>query len=148
MLDHELPEMLRTPVEELCLQVKALRLPGNLPVADVLGKAINPPEILAIENAVQLLNELGAFKHARATEKMTPLGWKLSQLPVHPCLGKMLLLGSLFARYSDGGNASSPASGNKNSKTKKLDQILPPLISICSTLSKGINIFLEIRISP
>ena len=40
MRDHELPEMLRTPVEELCLQAKALRLPGDLPVQDILQKAI------------------------------------------------------------------------------------------------------------
>ncbi|KAL7541091.1 hypothetical protein ACHAXR_012593 [Thalassiosira sp. AJA248-18] len=118
MRDHELPEMLRTPVEELCLQAKALRLPGDLHTQQILSKAIDPPEILAVGNAVQLLTELGAFD---SNESMTPLGWNLCQLPIHPCLGKMLLLGSLFTRYSSRGS---------NSKN-----ILLPLISICSTLS-------------
>ena len=56
MRDHELSEMLRTPVEELCLQAKALRLLGDLSVQSVLE-----PEHLAVENAVDLLIELGAF---------------------------------------------------------------------------------------
>lgn len=118
MRDHELPEMLRTPVEELCLQVKSLRLPGD--VSQVLEKAIDPPSPLAVENAVTLLSELGAFD---AEEDMTPLGWSLSQLPVHPTLGKMLLLGSLFTRY-----------GSQSSAKNKHNNLLP-LISICSTLS-------------
>ena len=116
MTDHELPEMLRTPVEELCLQAKALRLPGNLLVEQILQKAISPPLGVAVDNAVTLLTELGAFKDE---EVMTPLGYKLSQLPIHPCLGKMLLLGSLFTGYS----------------TCKENESLLPLISICSTLS-------------
>ena len=117
MRDHELPEMLRTPVEELCLQVKSLSL-GDLPVKNILQKAVSPPEPLALENAVQLLTELGAFESSE--ERMTPLGWQLCQLPVHPVLGKMLLLGHLFARFS-----SNPNSQN----------IIHPLTSICSTLS-------------
>ena len=120
MGDHELPEMLRIPVEELCLQAKSLTLPGGLCVKSVLEKAISPPESLAVENAVDLLTELAAFGN---DESMTPLGWQLSQLPVHPCLGKMLLLGSLFERYSSSGNSQNQ------------DNILLPLISICSTLS-------------
>lgn len=114
MSDHEEPEMLRTPVEELCLQAKSLRLLGDL--SGQLKKAIDPPEPLAVENAVELLTELGAFT---SDEEMTPLGWQLSQLPVHPCLGKMLLLGSLFTRYGDNQSENN----------------LLPLISICATLS-------------
>lgn len=124
MQDHEIPEMLRIPVEELCLQVKSLRLPGNSPVKDVLQKAIDPPKSMAVENAVGLLFELGAFRDVVeggiSNEEMTPLGWKLSQIPVHPSLGKMLLLGSLFDQYSGKSTHS---------------HVLPSLISICSTLS-------------
>ena len=93
MTDHELQEMLGTPVEELCLQAKALRLPGNRLVEQILQKDINPPLLQAVDNAVTLMTELGAFKDE---EVMTPIGSKLSQLPIHPYLGKMLLLGSLF----------------------------------------------------
>eukprot|EP01063_Lacrimia_lanifica_P026477 TRINITY_DN3573_c3_g1_i1.p1 TRINITY_DN3573_c3_g1~~TRINITY_DN3573_c3_g1_i1.p1 ORF type:complete len:1288 (+),score=504.95 TRINITY_DN3573_c3_g1_i1:352-3864(+) len=95
MADHDVPEMLRTPVEELCLQVKALGLPGT--VRAVLKKAIAPPSTRAVDNAVTLLLSLGAFDAGGGEEVLTSLGWKLSLLPIHPCLGKMLLLGSLFS---------------------------------------------------
>ena len=122
MSDHEAPEMLRTPVEELCLMARSLRLPGHLPVEEILDKAINPPHRLAVENAVTLLTELGAFE--ANSENMTPLGWKLSQLPIHPCLGKMLLLGTLFTGYSSRGNDSAESQND-----------ILPLIHVCSTLS-------------
>ena len=119
MRDHEAPEMLRTPVEELCLQARSLRLPGHLPVQEILQKAIDPPHQLAVGNAVSLLTELGAFKSK--DEIMTPLGWQLSQMPLHPCLGKMLLLGSLFTKYLDDDESSG--------------SLMESLIATCSTLS-------------
>ena len=119
MRDHEAPEMLRTPVEELCLQARSLRLPGHLPVEEILQKAIDPPHQLAVENAVSLLTELGAFESK--DEIMTPLGWSLSQMPLHPCLGKMLLLGSLFTKYLDDDESN--------------ESLMESLIATCSTLS-------------
>jgi len=91
MTDSMAPEMQRTPVEELCLQVRSLQLPGD--IATVLGKALAPPSQLAVSHAVALLRSLGALDD---DEELTTLGWKLSAMPVHPSLGKMLLLGSLF----------------------------------------------------
>eukprot|EP00397_Hematodinium_sp_SG-2012_P007382 GEMP01007427.1.p1 GENE.GEMP01007427.1~~GEMP01007427.1.p1 ORF type:complete len:1058 (+),score=242.00 GEMP01007427.1:108-3281(+) len=96
MQDSETPEMLRTHVEELCLQVRAFEMPGT--IAHTLGRAIAPPSDLAVENALTLLRELGALED---DEKLTPLGWRLSVLPVNPCLGKMLLLGNLFGANED-----------------------------------------------
>lgn len=119
MRDHEAPEMLRTPVEELCLQARSLRLPGHLPVEEILQKAIDPPHQLAVENAVSLLTELGAFESK--DEIMTSLGWQLSQMPLHPCLGKMLLLGSLFTKYLDDDESNG--------------SLMDTLIAACSTLS-------------
>ena len=119
MRDHEAPEMLRTPVEELCLQARSLRLPGHLPVEEILQKAIDPPHQLAVENAVSLLTELGAFE--TKDEIMTSLGWQLSQMPLHPCLGKMLLLGSLFTKYLDDDESNG--------------SLMDTLIAACSTLS-------------
>eukprot|EP00392_Amoebophrya_sp_AT5.2_P001037 g1039.t1 len=113
MDDHEKPEMMRTPVEELCLQVKAQNLPG--PVQDVLMKAPDPPDVQAVRNAVGLLLNLGAFRKEPSAELMTPLGWQLSQMPIHPMLGKMLLLGNLFSPYEP--------------------QLMAMLVSICATLS-------------
>jgi len=119
MRDHEAPEMLRTPVEELCLHARSLRLPGHLPVEEILQKAIDPPHQLAVENAVSLLTELGAFE--TKDEIMTSLGWQLSQMPLHPCLGKMLLLGSLFTKYLDDDESN--------------ESLMESLIATCSTLS-------------
>ncbi|CAK0866441.1 unnamed protein product [Prorocentrum cordatum] len=105
MSDSMEPEMQRTPVEELCLQVRALDLPGR--IGAVLGRAIDPPEKLAVSNAIFLLRSLGALD---AEEQLTPLGWKLALLPIHPSLGKMMLLGSLL-------------------------DCVPELLSVCATLS-------------
>ena len=58
MRDHEAPEMLRTPVEELCLQARSLRLPGHLPVEEILQKAIDPPHQLAVENVKVITKKL------------------------------------------------------------------------------------------
>eukprot|EP00930_Biecheleria_cincta_P070106 TRINITY_DN57764_c0_g1_i1.p1 TRINITY_DN57764_c0_g1~~TRINITY_DN57764_c0_g1_i1.p1 ORF type:complete len:1174 (+),score=171.27 TRINITY_DN57764_c0_g1_i1:284-3523(+) len=95
MLDYELPEMLRSPLEELCLEVASLRLG---PPAEFLAASISPPNPAVAKHAVDLLHNLGAVEDASG-EVLTPLGWKLSKLQVHPMLGKMLLLGSLFRCY-------------------------------------------------
>ncbi|CAD7929235.1 unnamed protein product [Amoebophrya sp. A25] len=123
MRDHELPEMLRTPVEELCLQVKAQKLPGQ--VKSILRKAPDPPKDAAVDNAVALLLNLGALQLRKPSkaylgEKLTSLGWQLNQLPIHPTLGKMLLLGSLFSQYTHAPEENA---------------LLDLLCSICATLS-------------
>eukprot|EP00931_Biecheleriopsis_adriatica_P058375 TRINITY_DN34728_c0_g1_i2.p1 TRINITY_DN34728_c0_g1~~TRINITY_DN34728_c0_g1_i2.p1 ORF type:complete len:1070 (+),score=238.07 TRINITY_DN34728_c0_g1_i2:248-3211(+) len=96
MLDYELPEMLRSPLEELCLEVASLKLG---PPAEFLAAAISPPNAGVAKHAVDLLYNLGAVEDTSGAV-LTPLGWKLSKLQVHPMLGKMLLLGSLFRCFS------------------------------------------------
>lgn len=68
MLRYQLPEILRTPLQELCLQIKSLQL-GN--IASFLSKALEPPEVLAVQNAIDLLKTIGALSNA---EDLTPLG--------------------------------------------------------------------------
>eukprot|EP00929_Paragymnodinium_shiwhaense_P078463 TRINITY_DN40685_c0_g1_i1.p1 TRINITY_DN40685_c0_g1~~TRINITY_DN40685_c0_g1_i1.p1 ORF type:complete len:858 (-),score=188.78 TRINITY_DN40685_c0_g1_i1:226-2799(-) len=92
MLDYELPEMLRSPLEELCLEVASLKLG---PPIEFLEEAIAPPKAEVATYAVKLLHDLGAVTDESGAT-LTPLGWKLSRLAVHPQLGKMLLLGGLF----------------------------------------------------
>ncbi|KAG6543957.1 hypothetical protein Mapa_014581 [Marchantia paleacea] len=87
---YQLPELLRTPLQSLCLQIKSLGL-GS--IEEFLGKALQPPEQRAVHNAVQLLKTIGALDDR---ENLTDLGRHLSQLPVEPRLGKMLLMGSIF----------------------------------------------------
>mmetsp|Transcript_4761 Transcript_4761/g.11570 ORF Transcript_4761/g.11570 Transcript_4761/m.11570 type:complete len:1162 (+) Transcript_4761:43-3528(+) len=89
--DCLLPEMQRTPVEELCLQVRALGIDG--PIEDILNRAIDAPAEAAIDNALTLLCTLGALDEH---QQLTNLGWKLATMPLHPSLGKMVLLGTLF----------------------------------------------------
>ena len=55
MADFQLPEMLRTPLEELVLQIKILGLGKVMPF---LAKAIEPPSDTAVANALECLQEL------------------------------------------------------------------------------------------
>ncbi|KAL1566113.1 RNA helicase [Salvia divinorum] len=90
MLQYQLPEMLRTPLQELCLHIKSLQLGV---VSTFLSKAIQPPDPLSVENAIELLKTIGALDDR---EELTPLGHHLSTLPLDPNIGKMLLMGSIF----------------------------------------------------
>ncbi|XP_053612079.1 3'-5' RNA helicase YTHDC2-like [Plodia interpunctella] len=81
------PEILRVPLQELCLHTKLLA-PANTPIADFLSKALEPPSFLAVRNAVSLLKTIGALT---PMEDLTEIGQHLLDLTVEPKLGKMLL---------------------------------------------------------
>lgn len=81
------PEMLRLPLQQLCLYTKHLA-PGNTPIAEFLERAIEPPSNVITRNAVQLLKTIDALD---SWEDLTELGSHLLDLPVEPRLGKMLL---------------------------------------------------------
>jgi HrpA-like RNA helicase len=85
------PELLRSDLQETCLSVKAQNF--NETVPSFLAQAIEPPSAQAVGAAVQNLVEIEAFT---ANEDLTPLGRVLSRLPVHPSLGKMIILGVIF----------------------------------------------------
>lgn len=92
---HAQPEILRSPLPSLVLQVKALR--GEEDVAAFLGKALDPPHVLAIAEALNTLTRLGALQDGDPkTAKLTPLGQNLTLLPLDLRLGKMLVLASIF----------------------------------------------------
>ncbi|KAL1554771.1 RNA helicase [Salvia divinorum] len=88
--DYQLPELLRTPLQSLCLQIKSLQL-GS--ISEFLAKALQPPEPLSVQNAVEYLKMIGALDEK---ENLTVLGRHLSMLPVEPKLGKMLIYGAIF----------------------------------------------------
>ncbi|KAI5679650.1 hypothetical protein M9H77_00877 [Catharanthus roseus] len=90
MPQYQLPEILRTPLQELCLHIKSLQLGA---IATFLAKALQPPDPLAVQNAIELLKTIGALDDL---EELTPLGRHLCTLPVDPNIGKMLLMGSIF----------------------------------------------------
>ena len=88
--DYQLPEILRTPLEELCLQIKILRLGG---IAYFLSRLMDPPSNEAVSLSIKHLMELNALDKQ---EELTPLGVHLARLPVEPHIGKMILFGALF----------------------------------------------------
>lgn len=44
--DYQLPELLRTPLQSLCLQIKSLGL-GS--ISEFLSRALQPPEALSVK---------------------------------------------------------------------------------------------------
>ncbi|KAK9116204.1 hypothetical protein Sjap_015151 [Stephania japonica] len=88
--DYQIPELLRTPLQSLCLQIKSLEL-GSISV--FLSKALQAPEPLSVKNAIEYLKVIGALDEK---ENLTILGRHLSMLPMEPKLGKMLILATIF----------------------------------------------------
>ena len=77
------PEILRTNLASVILQMAALRL------GDVESfPFVDPPDARAIRDAVALLVELGAMRDDRT---LTRLGRRLARLPVDPRFGRMIL---------------------------------------------------------
>ncbi|KAF9429911.1 hypothetical protein BGZ94_009026 [Podila epigama] len=90
MPEYQMPEIMRMPLEELCLMIKMCQL-GD--IAEVLGSALDAPPLKAIENAIQALQDVRALTKS---EELTPLGIHLCNLPVDVHIGKMILFGSIF----------------------------------------------------
>ena len=86
-----LPELLRSDLQEVCLDIRAQGF--QVPVKEFLADAIEPPSVEAIDHAVENLIQLDCLTK---DEALTPLGRLLASLPIHPSLGKMIVLGVLF----------------------------------------------------
>ncbi|WP_282689688.1 MULTISPECIES: ATP-dependent RNA helicase HrpA [unclassified Streptomyces] len=87
------PEILRTNLASVILQMTAAGL-GDIEKFPF----IDPPDHRNIRDGVQLLQELGALEQAEKSpregkkgQRLTPLGRKLSQLPVDPRLARMVI---------------------------------------------------------
>jgi ATP-dependent helicase HrpA len=77
------PEILRTNLASVILQMKALRL-GDIQDFPFL----EPPDYRQIKDGFQTLHELGAIDEKN---ELTPLGRDLSKLPIDPRVGRMIL---------------------------------------------------------
>lgn len=86
-----LAEILRSDLQETCLTIKAQAL--TAPIREFLAEAIEPPPPKAVDASVINLEALGALT---SEERLTALGKLLATLPVHPSLGKMIVLGVIF----------------------------------------------------
>uniref|UniRef100_A0A1A7WG96 RNA helicase n=1 Tax=Iconisemion striatum TaxID=60296 RepID=A0A1A7WG96_9TELE len=87
---HMTPEIFRTPLHEVALSIKLLRLGA---IGHFLSKAIEPPPLDAVIEAEYTLRELDALD---SNDELTPLGRILARLPIEPRLGKMMIMGCIF----------------------------------------------------
>ncbi|KAL8949399.1 MAG: hypothetical protein Q9222_004482, partial [Ikaeria aurantiellina] len=86
-----LPEMLRSDLQEICLDIKAQAF--KYPIKRFLAEALEPPSPTNVDASIMNLQALDALTDE---EQITPLGRLLASLPVHPSLGKMIVLGVIF----------------------------------------------------
>jgi len=77
------PEILRTNLAAVILQMKALRL-GNIDHFPF----VEPPDARLIRDGYLTLHELGAVDEE---DQLTPTGRQLARLPIDPRLGRMIL---------------------------------------------------------
>ena len=92
--DFQTPELLRQPLDSLCLSILHLKLgdPNT-----VLSKALECPTIESVDFALQRLEQLGAIKKNIAEDTvLTPLGEVMAVLPVSPHMAKALVYGTMF----------------------------------------------------
>jgi ATP-dependent RNA helicase DHX37/DHR1 len=83
--DETVPEILRTPLESIVLQLKAMEIENviNFPFP-------TPPERHQLEIAERLLINLGAIE--KSSGSVTKTGKEIMRFPVSPRFGKMLML--------------------------------------------------------
>ncbi|MBF0126119.1 MAG: ATP-dependent RNA helicase HrpA [Magnetococcales bacterium] len=87
------PEILRTPLDAVILQMKSMGLGEieHFPFVD-------PPTPCAIRHGMRFLEELGAITEAG---KLTEVGRQLARLPLPPKLGRILLEGGKQGRLTE-----------------------------------------------
>ncbi|KAF4548931.1 Helicase conserved C-terminal domain-containing protein 2 [Elsinoe fawcettii] len=89
--EQQTPEMLRLSLQDLVMRVKICKL-GDIETA--LSQALDPPSIKNIRRAIDALVEVGALT---VSEELTPLGQQIAKLPLDAQLGKLILLGAIYA---------------------------------------------------
>uniref|UniRef100_A0A665UX85 RNA helicase n=1 Tax=Echeneis naucrates TaxID=173247 RepID=A0A665UX85_ECHNA len=90
-MDYSIPEILRVPLEELCLHI--MKCEYGSP-EDFLSRALDAPQPQSVSNAVNLLRKIGACHPTN--HLLTPLGHHLASLPVNVKIGKMLIYGAIL----------------------------------------------------
>ncbi|XP_034019242.1 putative ATP-dependent RNA helicase DHX57 isoform X2 [Thalassophryne amazonica] len=93
LVEQQLPEIQRVPLEQLCLRIKILDMFAEETLESVFSSLIEPPATGSLDAAKQRLQDLGALT---ADEKLTPLGYHLACLPVDVRIGKLMLFGAIF----------------------------------------------------
>ena len=91
---QQVPELLRTPLEQLCLQVKSM---GEFDVKNFLRNAIDPPKVAALDSAIRTLQAVDAIDSSPRGE-LTPLGRHMVNNDFSFCFSFLGLLFVLFYR--------------------------------------------------
>lgn len=89
MAERPEPEIRRVPLEQLCLSVRAM---GIKDIAAFLASTLTPPEALAVEGAVDILQRMGALDG----DDLTALGQHLALIPADLRCGKLMVYGTIF----------------------------------------------------
>lgn len=95
---HGLPEILRSPLDNVILQIKAMLL--NMPDSQstdsmsILGRCLDAPEESVVRLAEQSLVKIQALDPS--SFGLTALGKHLSALPCSPRIGRLLIYGALL----------------------------------------------------
>ena len=84
------PEIFRTPLHEIALTIKLLRL-GS--ITEFLAKALEPPPIERVIESEVLLREMQALNDS---SELTALGRILARLPIEPRIGKIMIASIIF----------------------------------------------------
>lgn len=119
--DHEIeafssPELIRTPLEKLILKIKVWDCGEP---EKILGRAIQPPKMKHIDQAITNLQNLGALTiptGKSATGELTELGKVYSELPIDLKYSRFIVLSFCF-------------------------DLIEPAIVICSILTQEKNFF-------
>ena len=90
MASTGLPELLRSDLQGACLAIKRH---SPIFISDFMATCIQSPSAAAVTAAIRHLKRIKALT---TEEELTPLGRLLASLPVHPTLGKMIVMGVIF----------------------------------------------------
>ena len=98
------PEIQRSPLTKVVLDVKQLDMGSP---REVLGLAMDPPDLASIAGTVVELQELGALlttvqgQRVRGDGDLTVLGEVVARLPLDVRLGKLVVLGHIFGLLNE-----------------------------------------------
>ncbi|XP_005191065.1 probable ATP-dependent RNA helicase spindle-E [Musca domestica] len=104
MNDYSVPEMLRCPLENVVLRAKLLDMG---PPPDILGLAMNPPNLSDIHNTILMLKELGALymtvngTYSVQDGDISFMGRIMAALPLDVRLSRLIVLGYIFGVLDD-----------------------------------------------
>ncbi|XP_061390701.1 probable ATP-dependent RNA helicase spindle-E [Musca vetustissima] len=97
--EFSVPEMLRCPLETVCLKAKLLNM-GSPPT--VLSLAMNPPNLNDIKNTIVTLKEIGALykymdgEYVADDGDLTFIGRLMAHLPLDVRLSRLIVFGYMF----------------------------------------------------